>query len=288
MATATMPLPALKSARNGTTTHVPAAPDDAPTARLITVTPEMAAAWLASAHPNRPVSRARVTTIARAIKAGLWQLNGQTLVLCPDFRLLDGRHRCRAIVEAGRSVEMFVVASIDPQCFLSMDQGKKRSGGDVLAIAGNAHGQILASALRWHWRYEHQQMLSATIPVADYELPAYLVQHANITTSLTWGLSLKALLPAGCASMLFFLMSAHEPALAKVMFQALSTGLELKSTDPTYAVRERYLAQGRALNHTSVVERSAAVVRCWQTMRTGRPMPQGKWSGTSSMFPSIE
>jgi hypothetical protein len=73
MVTATLPLPALTDAPNGT--HGPAAPET-PTARLTTVTPHMAHDWLASAHPNRPVSRARVKTIARAIAAGLWQVNG--------------------------------------------------------------------------------------------------------------------------------------------------------------------------------------------------------------------
>ena len=98
MATATLPLPTVPEAPNGT--HGPASLEP-PTAVLTTVTPQMARDWLSQAHPNRPVSRARVKTIARAIAAGLWQVNGQTLVLCPEFRLLDGRHRCLAIVEAG-------------------------------------------------------------------------------------------------------------------------------------------------------------------------------------------
>ncbi|HSX81881.1 MAG TPA: hypothetical protein VLQ80_25355 [Candidatus Saccharimonadia bacterium] len=284
MAIATMPTVST-SGRNGTHSR---SSQDEPSALLTIVSPQMACDWLATAHPNRPVSRARVRTIARAIKAGAWQTNGQTLVLCPDFRLLDGRHRCMAIVEAGRSVETFVVAGIHPQCFLSMDQGKKRSAADLLQTAGHKQAQTLASALRWYWRYEHQQMLSATIPVADYELPAYLAQHANITTSLSWGFSLKALLPAGCASVLHFLMSAHDAALAKLLFLGLASGLELTAADPVYMVRERYICQGRALNHTAVVERAAGIVRAWQALRGGRPMPAGKFVGGSAQFPTIE
>ena len=160
MATATLPRPALSEALNGT--HIPASPDE-PTAILTTVTPQMAVDWLASAHPNRPVSRARVRTIARAIAAGLWQTNGQTIVLCPEFRLLDGRHRCLAIVDAGRSVQTFVVCGIDPVCFATMDQGGKRSGADVLAIGGHAQAGTLSSALRWLWRYENSHMLSCLL-----------------------------------------------------------------------------------------------------------------------------
>jgi len=163
-----------------------------------------------------------------------------------------------------------------------MDQGGKRSGADVLAIAGNPHAQTLASALRWCWRYEHQQMLSATIPLLDYELPGYLAQHQTLITSVSWGLMLKALLPAGAATMLHMRMHAQDPGLAKTVFMALASGLELTATDPVYTVRERYISMGRALYHTAVVERAAAIVRAWNGRRGGRTMPQGKWVGWSA------
>jgi hypothetical protein len=286
MTTATLPLASMSEALNGT--HVPAASQDEPTAILSTVTPQMASDWLAAAHPNRPVSRARVKTIARAIAAGLWQVNGQTLVLCPDFRLLDGRHRCLAIVDAGHSVQTFVVAGIDPACFATMDQGGKRSGADVLAIAGHAQAQTLASALRWLWRYEHEQMLQASIPVADYELPAYLSQHQRIVNSLSWGLMLRALLPPGVATMLHLRMHAQDPGLAKAFFLGLAQGVELTASDPVYQVRERFLHERKDLYHTAVVERAATIVRAWNCRRTGRPLTPLKWSGDGASFPTVE
>jgi hypothetical protein len=285
MSTIMLPLPAWTEALNGT--HGPASDVSAPVAMLTTVTPEMATEWLASAHPNRPVSRARVKTIARAITARLWQVNGQTLVLCPEFRLLDGRHRCLAIVEAGRSVQTFVVCGIDPVCFATIDQGGKRSGADVLAIAGHPNSQTLCSALRWLWRYEHQQMLQATIPLLDYELPSYLAQHQGIVSSLSWGLMLKTLVPPGVATALHLLMHTHEPRLAKAFFVGLAQGEELKASDPVYQVRERLLHERRELYHTAVVSRAAAIVRAWNCRRGGRPMPQGKWVGTSAQFPTV-
>jgi hypothetical protein len=287
MATATLPVPAVTHAPNGT--YVPASPET-PTAVLTTVTPQMAHDWLAAAHPNRPVSRARVKTIARAIAAGLWQVNGQTLVLCPEFRLLDGRHRCLAIVDAGQSVQTFVVCGIDPVCFATMDQGGKRSGADVLSIAGHPQAQTLCSALRWLWRYEHQQMLHATIPLLDYELPRYLSQHQMIVSSLSWGLMLKALVPPGAATMLHMRMHTKDPRLAKALFLSLAQGVELTAADPVYQVRERCLHEGRVLYHTAVVARAATIVHAWNCHRTGLPMTPRllKWSGDSAQFPMVE
>jgi len=74
-----------------------------------------------------------------------------------------------------------VVVGIDPACFATMDQGGKRSGADVLAIAGHPQAQTLCSALRWLWRYEHQQMLQATIPLLDY---TYCISRRNLRVSI--------------------------------------------------------------------------------------------------------
>ena len=228
---------------------------------------------------------------ARAIAAGLWQVNGQTIVLCPEFRLLDGRHRCLAIVEAQQSVQTLVVCGIDPVCFATMDQGGKRSGADVLSIAGHPQAQTLCSALRWLWRYEHQQMLHATIPLLDYELPSYLSQHQLIVSSLSWGLMLKTMIPPGVATMLHMRMHTHDPRLAKAFVVSLAQGVELTASDPVYQVRERFLHERKELYHTAVVERAAVMVNAWNCCRTGLPMTplMLKWrGGDNAQFPTAE
>jgi hypothetical protein len=286
MAIATLPLPVLPETRNGT--HIAAAPE-APTATLTAVTPTMAGDWLSQAHPNRPTSKHRVKQIARAIAAGLWQVNGASIVLCPDFRLLDGRHRCLAIVEAGVSVPTFVVVGVDPSTFKTMDMGNKRSGADVLNIAGHPQAQTLASALRWLWRYAHQQMLSATIPLLDYELPAFLGQHPQILTSLSWGHSVRALMPAGLGTTLHYLLHQSDAALTKRFFTNLAQGVELRADDPCYLAREKFLREGRALYHVAVCERAAVMIQAWNCYRANQPMTLRlvKWSGDNAAFPTV-
>jgi hypothetical protein len=284
MATAT--LSPLTASVNGTHTHAPA---DEPAAVLTAITPEMARDWLASAHPNRPISRRRVQTIARAIAAGLWQVNGQTIVLCPEFRLLDGRHRLSAIVEAGRTVHSLVVCGIAPACFLTMDQGAKRSGAHVLAMSGHPHAQTLCSALRWLWRFANQRMTSASIELLDYQLPDYLAQHPSFVSALTWGLAIKALVPPGCGAMLYHVMRTSDPALAKKFFLDLSQGLELKASDAPYLIREKFFHEKTELHHMGVCTRAAVLVQGWHCLRKDLPMSQAKlrWSGDSAAFPVV-
>ena len=181
------------------------------------------------------------------------------------------------------------VVGIDPACFVTMDQGGKRSGADVLGIAGHPQAQTLASALRWLWRYDHREMLRASIPLLDYELPSYLAQHQGIVSSLSWGLMLKALIPPGVATMLHLHMHMQEPRLAKAFVLGLAQGVELTATDPIYLVRERFLHERKELFHTAVCARAATIVQAWNCRRQGLPMTplMLKWSGDSAQFPLV-
>lgn len=263
----------------------------APRAEVWTITPTLACALLEQAHPNRPVSHVRVKTIARAITAGRWALNGETIVLCPDGRVLDGRHRLMAVVEADRDITTFVVLGIDPETFSTMDQGNKRTGGDVLSIEGHRQAKHLASSLRWLWRLEFEEMRSAVVAILDYELPEYLAHHPGLPKSLEWGKSVHALLPQGLGSALHYLMSAKDAALAKQIFYGLAQGQNLSAADAVWHVREKFLKDKTPLYHTAIVERAALVVQAWDCVRKGLPWVPGRvWKGAQDKtiaFPEI-
>ena len=63
-----------------------------------TIDPETAAKWLKCNTRNRPVRRGHVNFIAREISSGLWQLNGQTIVVSDTEDVLDGQHRLHAVI----------------------------------------------------------------------------------------------------------------------------------------------------------------------------------------------
>lgn len=277
--------------RNGTPVHT-SRPDTlppVPSARLETVTPQLAQAWLKTAHRNRSLSTARVKALASAIRRGLWTVNGQTIVLCHEGRLLDGQHRLSAVVEAGIAIQTMVVRGIDPEAFGSIDQGRKRLASDVLSIEGKPQPHTLASALRWLWRYENLSMMQATIALQDYELPAYLRQHQGLIPALTWGAQLAAFLPPGASSMLYYLLQKHDPCLAKQFYQALAKGAGLLASDPAYLAREKFLHEKRELHHQAVCQRAAVIVLAWNCVRSHTPMAASKltWKGTGVQFPQV-
>ena len=73
----------------------------------VSVTPEMAARWLADNPHNRPIRKERVDELCEKIRSGKWKLNPPIEVF-DTGRLWNGQHRLSAIVKTGRSVKMKV------------------------------------------------------------------------------------------------------------------------------------------------------------------------------------
>lgn len=93
---------------------------------------------------NRPLSQARVNRYAERMRTGKWKLNGEPLLLDPDGRLLDGEHRCRAVMDSGREIETVVLWG--DFGFATMGQGAMRSGSDALSLALPSGNSFIALA----------------------------------------------------------------------------------------------------------------------------------------------
>ena len=96
------------------------------------ITPSKAAEYLKANRSNRPVNRKHVERLARAISNGEWLINGESIKWnCSD--LIDGQHLLLAVIMANKPIETYVVRGLQDAAFDSLDQGKSRSLGDILA-----------------------------------------------------------------------------------------------------------------------------------------------------------
>jgi hypothetical protein len=95
---------------------------------VTTITPEVAAKWLASANVNnRSLSEKKVKRIASSISKGLWRLTHQGVAFYEDDRLADGQHRLAAIVMAGIPVQVMVTYGLSTVVNDSIDKGVART-----------------------------------------------------------------------------------------------------------------------------------------------------------------
>jgi hypothetical protein len=93
---------------------------------LVKVTPEMAAKFLLKNDGNRKLREQHAAGLARAIENGKYQLTHQAAAVTKKGRLIDGQHRMRAIIMAGKPVEMFIAYDVPDDTFAVLDAGMPR------------------------------------------------------------------------------------------------------------------------------------------------------------------
>lgn len=115
-----------------------------------TITPADAKRMLAQTNfRNRPISQKHVNYLADLIIAGFWKTNGDTIKLDKSGNVIDGQHRLHAIVKSQKAVVTCVVRNLDQSVFDAIDTiGRRRTDGNVLAIAGHKYATPLASAIK--------------------------------------------------------------------------------------------------------------------------------------------
>lgn len=104
--------------------------------KIVKVTPALAANWLESNTINRPLRKSVVESYIAAYMRGEHRLTHQGIAFAETGELLDGQHRLSAIAQMPStfSADMLVARGLPKSAFEAIDQGLKRSHGDVLGV----------------------------------------------------------------------------------------------------------------------------------------------------------
>lgn len=278
---------------NGTTATAEAPPGADVSGQLMQISPEMASELLKRRLPNRPVSKARIRVMITDMREGRWVFNGEPIILSEDLALIDGQHRLMAVAEAGVTVPMMVIVGIGTSAdvLMSIDQGQRKTAGDLLHMVGLTQARELASAARWLFRFERQCMRDKAMTLRSADVPAFVEAHPALQGALPWGRLVRDLLPQSIASMLYFVMAQKDAALSKRFFDALAHGDALKRDHPAHGTREKLLRDKSPKNHAGVLARGALCVLAWNCVRLERAMPGSlTWKGLTDKavaFPEV-
>lgn len=101
------------------------------------ITPDTARYMLGKMKNNRALRPYKVKQYAREMQLGRWKLNNDALCFDKDGALINGQHRLNAIIMSGIAVQMMVCFGLDPNAYLTMDQGGMRSVKDLWMAEGN-------------------------------------------------------------------------------------------------------------------------------------------------------
>lgn len=92
-----------------------------------TITPEVAEEYLQKNVHNRQIKLSKVKVIARDIVMGEYKLTHQGISFDEDGNLLDGQHRLKAIVLAGKPIDIFVARGVPRDAITGIDSVTPRT-----------------------------------------------------------------------------------------------------------------------------------------------------------------
>lgn len=97
---------------------------------------------------NRPLAKTLSGHVADRLREGDYEVTGDTLKWSKSAIMLDGQHRLDGCRKSKKPLTSHVVFGLPDDIFDVLDQGKKRSPGDVLALLGVKDHNIVAGSVR--------------------------------------------------------------------------------------------------------------------------------------------
>lgn len=248
-----------------------------PEARVVTVTPAIASAYLACNTRNRKVSGRNYAVVHRAIMRGEWKLNGEAIKIARDGTVLDGQHRLHAVVESGVPIQTFVIENLEPETQDTMDTGKSRSITDVLAIRGEHQTAMLAAVLRRIYIYESHGLRAATMasyPTTNHEVLAFYDANKWVQSYVAPARSVggRARLPGSLTGLLMHVFSRIDHGDSAYFFDRLGDGENLPSDSPIYVLRRALELLADSKGATNQTYLAAITVKAWNKFRAGEPV----------------
>lgn len=101
---------------------------------VLTVTKEMADAWLLTNDRNRTLKKNKIMRLENDIKSGKFELTHQGIAIDENGVLIDGHHRLTSISRTGIPTKLFVVFNAPNSG--KLDSGVSRSDRDALYMSG--------------------------------------------------------------------------------------------------------------------------------------------------------
>lgn len=241
------------------------------TVREVFVTLDMCHEYLAKNGPrgrNRSVREGHVRDLARMIREDKWHPNGKTIKRTAAGDLIDGQHRCRAGIAAGKGFVSLVVEGLDPACFATLDLGERRSLGRHLKARGLTTGKQVNSICTTFWRLSKN--LTGGEPTAIEAESLYRYDKEGIDRSIAFVKvgQMHKTLDISIAGALHRTFSLYDAPLADAFMRTIATGYDLRPGNAIHKLREELNYKHGLLN--THVRKVRAVIRTWNAVVTGQ------------------
>lgn len=281
------------SGANVTKLQLQTTPQMAETMEVVTITPDMALSLLESNKSNRPLNEGHVKRIARAIKAGKWCFNGDTIKISEAGELLDGQHRLWGIVEAKTPVTTIIVRGVKRDAFSTIDTLRKmRSGSDILSVSGiYNYRSIVAGALPWLVRWQRGVLADYKKPenkIENYDIEDAIRFHGGIVMAAERAAKLRSVINPSLLAFFYYVLVNRNGPLAERMMRSLEYPTPLSMDDPFFVLRARLMNRG---NHESALHAFAWMIKAANAASVGASIKHLQWRTSGDRpepFPTLK
>lgn len=244
-----------------------------PFSEVVTLTPVLAGLLLERNEHNRPVSEVNLDRVKRDIAAGRWEFNGEAIIVSKDGKLNNGQHRCRAVVETGRSIPIVIVFGPARDTRMTLDQGVTRTVGHFLSMNGYHNANTLGAVAGYIWQYLERGRLSTSPNTRPTKSEALLVvsHYGDISDSIDFvsrngvgTLCSKSLL-AFCHWAIAHRIPKVDRVAADEFIDKIITGTDLQRRDPILYCRNRLLETKSSIRDPN--DRAELIFRAWNAHR---------------------
>lgn len=262
------------------------------TSRVFEITPDMAKQILTEFNTgNRTKKPVAIAKYADYMANDEWALTGDTLKFSDLGRLRDGQNRLMACARSGVPFRTHIVFGVPDSAFDVMDQGRNRSGADILSIAGYDNVTALAGAIRWAALISSGRAKQRDTFEPDQLLSLIQTTHSGLTQHIKQGRAIYVATnqPISLVIALLYLFHQANPGLAREFSAAWETGERGGKFKPLALMQaqittKKELSSGRLHD----VERAALIVKAWNLFVSKRRGRQSDitWK-LSEPFPEI-
>lgn len=210
--------------------------------QVMLVTPTLAAQFLATSRGNRNLRRSMVDKMKSDLVTGRFKCNGATIVFDVRGVMVDGHHRCTAIVESKVPIRMVIVTNIEEDASDSIDRNATvRTGSDILKLEGRTYSVAQIAAARILASI-YDQNLSTKI-ISDLALTDFARSHPLLEEACHLAAPIARTLPHSIVSAWYYMARNCRgmEALADEALQVLITGVPAYKNDAMHAARERII-----------------------------------------------
>lgn len=240
----------------------------------VRVTPTKAKEWLDLNDGNRIISPKVVAAYARDMAKGDWLFNPSPISFDTDGKLVDGQHRLLAVIQSGMPQKFHVAYNIPREHRKVIDIGRKRSVADNLVMdygIKNASQVTAAGRIIIRWRMGTLRS-TGTIKISEPEVYEFVVENdETLQEAASFAQKLRRTLPipiAASTAAYHETMRVDEVA-AKVFWDKIMTGAELKVGDPVLSLRSAVTRLGTKHEDRSLINLEL-IVRAWRVHLKGQ------------------